>query len=163
MRILKKLMLGLAAVVAVAALLVAIESFGGHPMGLFAGKRPDNLGFANARFAPPSWKPNCVSSTVEKTDKHYIEPITYTGDREAAWKRLTAIVKSQPRASVVKEAPGYLYAEFKSAGMGFIDDVEFALDERAGLIQVRSASRLGVRDFGLNRKRIEAIRAAFAA
>ena len=51
-----------------------------------------------------------------------------------------------------------MYAEFKSAGMGFVDDVEFALDEKSGLIQSRSASRLGIRDLDVNRKRIEAIR-----
>jgi uncharacterized protein (DUF1499 family) len=43
--------------------------------------------------------------------------------------------------------------------MGYVDDVEFALDEKSGTIQVRSASRLGIRDFDVNRKRVEAIRA----
>ena len=60
---------------------------------------------------------------------------------------------------MIQDSPVYLYAEFKSAGLGFVDDVEFALDEKAGVIHVRSASRLGVRDFDVNRKRIEAIRA----
>jgi uncharacterized protein (DUF1499 family) len=163
MKIIKKVLFGIVALVAVATLLAGIESFGGQPMGLFAGKRPDNLGFANAKFAPPSWKPNCVSSTVEKSDKHYIAPFIYTGDKGAAWKKLVGVVKSQARINVVKESSGYLYVEFKSAGLGFVDDVEFALDDRAGLIQVRSASRLGVRDFDVNRKRIEAVRAAFGA
>ena len=77
-------------------------------------------------------------------------------------KKLAAIVKASPRVTVVTEHASYLYAEFKSAGMGFVDDVEFALDEKAGVIQVRSASRLGVRDFGVNRTRIESIREQFA-
>ena len=129
-------------------------------MGLFSGSRPTNLGFNVGKFAPPSWKPNCVSSTVEKSDeKHYIAPLAYTGDGASAWKKLTGIVKNSPRASIVNENANYLYAEFKSAGMGYVDDVEFALDEKTGVIQVRSASRLGVRDLGVNRKRVETIRA----
>ena len=131
-------------------------------MGLFSGSRPTNLGFNAGKFAPPGWKPNCVSSTVDKSDdKHFIPPIIYNGARADAWKKLVAIVKSSQRVTVVKENAEYLYAEFKSAGMGYVDDVEFALDEKAGVIQVRSASRLGVRDLGVNRKRVEAIRALF--
>ena len=42
--------------------------------------------------------------------------------------------------------------------MRFVDDVELYYDEKAGLIHVRSASRLGRRDFGVNRKRVEALR-----
>lgn len=129
-------------------------------MGLFSGSRPANLGFNAGKFAPPGWKPNCVSSTVEKNDeKHFIEPLRYAGSSTNAWKKLVGIVKSSPRATVVSENANYLYAEFKSAGMGYVDDVEFALDDKAGVIHVRSGSRLGIRDLGVNRKRVEAIRA----
>ena len=128
-------------------------------MGIFSGSRPANLGFNAGKFAPPSWKPNCVSSTVDKSDeKHIIAPITHTGSGSDAWKKLLGIVKSNPRVNVVSETANYLYAEFKSAGMGYVDDVEFALDDKAGVIQVRSASRLGIRDLGVNRARVEAIR-----
>ena len=159
-----RLLLTLLAIIAFIAALTGIEYFGGQPMGLFAGARPAGLGFnVNAgKFAPPSWKPNCVSSTVDKGDeKHYIAPIAYSADSAEAWKKLVAIVKGTARVNVVAESANYMYAEFKSAGMGFVDDVEFALDEKAGVIQVRSASRLGVRDLGANRARIEAIRAQF--
>ncbi len=129
-------------------------------MGLFSGSRPANLGFTAGKFAPPSWKPNCVSSTVDKSDeKHFIAPLLYAGSGTDAWKKLVGIVKSSPRATVVSENANYLYAEFKSAGMSYVDDVEFALDEKAGEIHVRSGSRLGIRDFDVNRKRVEAIRA----
>ena len=83
---------------------------------------------------------------------------TLTGSGPEAWKKLLGIVKNNPRVNVVSENANYLYAEFKSAGMGYVDDVEFALDDKAGLIQVRSASRLGIRDLGVNRARVEAIR-----
>ena len=73
------------------------------------------------------------------------------------------VVKAQPRATPVAEKPNYLYAEFATPRLGFVDDVEFALDAKAQVIHVRSESRLGIRDFGVNRKRIEAIRNGFAA
>ncbi len=159
--ILKRIFLALLALIALAAALAGIEYFGGQPMGLFSGSRPANLGFNAGKFSPPSWKPNSVSSTVEKTDKHYIEPLAFSGAPADAWKKLQGIVKASPRANVVTESTGYLYAEFKSASMGFVDDAEFALDEKAGVIHVRSGARLGIRDFDVNRKRIEAIRSQF--
>lgn len=144
-----------------ATLLTGIEYLGGQPMGLFSGTRPSNLGYASGKFALPSWKPNSVNSTVEKSDAHYIEPIATTGAPAESWKKLVGIVKASPRTRIIADQPGYIHAEFKSAGLGFIDDVECALDERSNAIQVRSASRLGIRDLGVNRARIESIRAQF--
>ncbi len=158
--LLKQIAYALLALIALAGLVIAIEYFGGQPMGLFSGSRPTNLGINAGKFAPPSWKPNCVSSTVDKSDeKHFIAPISYSGSGADAWKKLVAIIKASARTTVITESASYLYAEFKSAGMGYVDDAEFALDEKAGVVQVRSASRLGVRDFDVNRKRVEAIRA----
>lgn len=133
-------------------------------MGLLSGKRPQGLGFHDGNFKPCSWKPNCVNSTAAADDgKHHIAPFAIQGSADAAWKNLMAAVKSRDRAAVVKEDAGYLCAEFRSRGLGYVDDVEFALDTKAGVIHVRSASRLGVRDFGVNRARIESLRAALAA
>ncbi len=153
-----RLLLTLLAIIGFIAALTGIEYFGGQPMGLFSGSRPANLGYSAGKFAPPAWKPNSVSSTVEKSDAHFIEPLKFSGASAEAWKKLQGIVKGSPRVSIVTDQPGYFYAEFKSAGMGFVDDVEFALDEAANAIQVRSASRLGIRDLGVNRARIELIR-----
>ena len=160
--IFKRIAIALLALLAFAGAVVGIEYFGGHPMGLFSGSRPSNLGFNAGKFAPPSWKPNCVSSTADKSDEtHFIAPLVYVGNSTDAWEKLTGIVKKSPRATVVNENAVYLYTEYKSAGMGYVDDVEFALDEKAGVIHVRSASRLGIRDMDVNRKRIESIRAQF--
>ena len=160
MKILKTALLLLLSIVLLMSAVVAIEYFGDQPMGLFAGSRPSGLGFKVGQFKPPSYKPNTVSSTVAKDDSHYIAPIAITGDPAATWKKLTAVVRAHERTTIVTERADYLYAEFKSAGMGFVDDVEFALDSTANVIHVRSGSRLGVRDFDVNRKRIEGIRAA---
>ncbi len=134
-------------------------------MGLFSGKRPQGLGFSAGKFKPCSWKPNCVSSTTDpQADRrHYVEPLNFTGDAVKAWARLNGVIKAAPRASVVREDAGYMQLEFRSSLMGFTDDVECALDAQNSKIHVRSASRLGVRDFGVNRARIESIRARFAA
>ncbi len=131
-------------------------------MGLFSGSRPEGLGYVNGQFKPPSWKPNCVSSTIEKADRHYIEPLAFSGDAGKAWAKLMTTLKAQTRAAVITEKADYAYAEFTSAGMGFVDDVEFALDAKNSVIQVRSSSRLGISDRGVNRARIERIRKDFS-
>ena len=68
-----------------------------------------------------------------------------------------------PRATVIRTEGAYLYAEFRTRLMRYVDDVELYYDERAGLVHVRSASRLGRRDFGVNRRRVEELRALVAA
>jgi uncharacterized protein (DUF1499 family) len=148
------------AVVALVALTIAI----GAPMGLFSGTRPANLGVHDGRLAPPKRTPNNVNSQTDKNADaaHYIEPLRYAGDAGRAWAALRRIVDGMRSAKVVKSESNYLYAEFSSKLMGFVDDTEFYLDEKAGVIQVRSASRLGRRDFGVNRGRVEYIRAKLA-
>jgi len=130
-------------------------------MGLFSGTRPDNLGVHNGRLAPPKRTPNNVNSQVDRNadPQHFIEPLRYAGDAHKAWETLHGVVNGMRRVKVVQSGPDYLYAEFTSKLMGFVDDVEFYLDEKAGVIQVRSASRLGRGDHGVNRGRIEYIRA----
>jgi uncharacterized protein (DUF1499 family) len=133
-------------------------------MGLFSGTRPDNLGVHDARLAPPKRTPNNVNSQIDNNADaaHYIEPLRYSGDAKRAWAALRQVIDGMQRVKVVKAEPNYLYAEFTSKLMGYVDDTEFYLDEKAGVIQVRSASRLGSSDFGVNRERIESIRAKLA-
>ena len=130
-----------------------------NPM-IFAGKRPSNLGVKNGKLAPCPSSPNCVSS--QSTDAlHQIAPLTFTSTPEQALAKLKSIIQSLPRTQIITETEDYLYAEFKSALLGFVDDVEFYLDQNANIIHVRSASRLGQSDLGVNRQRIETIRAKF--
>jgi uncharacterized protein (DUF1499 family) len=124
---------------------------------VFAGKRPNNLGVSNGKLAPCPNSPNCVSS--QSTDTlHAIAPLTYNSSPEKAIANLKQVIESLPRTTIISETEDYLYVEFKSALMGFVDDVEFSLDRNANVIHVRSASRLGQSDLGVNRKRIETIR-----
>jgi uncharacterized protein (DUF1499 family) len=125
------------------------------------GRRPTNLGVAHGRFsAPPTGKPNWVSSQVDGADPHYIAPLRFEGDAKAAMQRLTDVIAKMPRVEIKEARDDYLGAEFSTPLMGFVDDVEFYTD--GTVIHARSASRLGARDFGVNRRRIEAIREAFA-
>ncbi|MBW4642195.1 MAG: DUF1499 domain-containing protein [Goleter apudmare HA4340-LM2] len=127
---------------------------------VFAGKRPHNLGVSDGKLAPCPNSPNCVSS--QSTDAvHQIAPLTYTSNPENAIASIKGIIQSLPRTKIITESSEYLYAEFKSALLGFVDDVEFYLDRNKNVIQVRSASRLGQSDLGVNRQHIEQIRAKF--
>src|SRR5258705_1689978 len=129
---------------------------------LFAGTAPSNLGVQAGRLAPCPESPNCVSSQA-KDATHLIAPIAYEGDATAAMTRLAQVIARQPGAQLVTQRSDYLYATFQTPLMGFVDDVEFMADPVRHAIDVRSASRLGYGDFGVNRKRIETLRAAFAA
>lgn len=128
----------------------------------FSGKRPTNLGIENGQFASCPSTPNCVSSQ-SSDPTHYIEPLTYHSSPEAALGHLQAVIQELPRTRIITATDDYLYAEFTSAIMGFVDDVEFSLDRATNTIQVRSASRLGESDLGVNRQRIETIRTQLTA
>jgi uncharacterized protein (DUF1499 family) len=125
---------------------------------VFTGKKPSNLGVRDGKLAPCPSTPNCVCSQSEDAG-HKIEPLTYKSTPQVAFTQLKQAIESQPRTKIITQSPNYLYAEFTSAIMKFVDDVEFYLDEDAKVIHVRSASRLGQSDLGVNRKRIETIRA----
>ena len=123
---------------------------------VFSWKRPDNLGVRNGRLAPCKRSPNCVSSQADASDReHYIAPIR--GSIAAA----RSVIESLPRTRIIRAEKGYLYAEFRTRLMRYVDDVEFYFDGQ--VLQVRSCSRLGRRDFGVNRGRVEALRALIEA
>jgi uncharacterized protein (DUF1499 family) len=122
-------------------------------------RRPVNLGVTNGRLLPCPSSPNCVCS--QDTDAgHQIEPLRYTSDNPIA--KLSTAVRSQSGGKVISSTDDYLYAEFTSLIFRFVDDVEFQVDPQAKVIHCRSASRAGHSDLGVNRKRIETIRKAFA-
>lgn len=130
-------------------------------MGILSGKRPGDLGVRGGNLKAPPSSPNAVSSQATGGN-HQIAPLAYKGAREQAMKALKAIVEGTPNVTIVETRPDYLYAEYTSALLGFVDDVEFYFPPGGNIIHVRSASRLGYSDLGVNRKRIEAIRARLA-
>jgi uncharacterized protein (DUF1499 family) len=131
---------------------------------MFSWKRPDYLGVTAGRLAPCKPAPNCVSSQADPADaEHYIAPILFKGTAAQAMAAARRAIESMARTTVVHEEPGYTYAEFRSKLLGYVDDLELLYDDKAGVFHVRSASRLGRRDFGVNRKRIEGIRRLLTA
>jgi uncharacterized protein (DUF1499 family) len=130
-------------------------------MGILSGKRPVDLGVRNGNLKVPPSSPNAVNSQAT-SGYHQIAPLAYKSSQEQAMKALKAIIESTANTRIVETKPDYLYAEYASALLGFVDDVELYFPPNAKIIHLRSASRLGYSDLGVNRKRIEAIRARLA-
>ncbi len=129
-------------------------------IGCSGGRPPSGLGVTTGRLAPCPDSPNCVSSEAAKSEQR-VAPLRYDGDAARARARLLEVLNGMERARVVQSAADYLHAEFRSAVFGFVDDVEFYFSP-PGTIQVRSAARTGYYDFGVNRERVETLRARFA-
>ena len=113
-----------------------------------------------ARMSECPDSPNCVSSQ-SKDGSHFIEPLVFKGDPEKALVKLEKVILSMKRSEIAIKEPGYIRAVFTSAVFRFKDDVECMIDEAKGVINIRSASRLGYSDFGVNRARVEEIRKLF--
>ena len=146
--------------------LAAVALIAAGQAGLLKGTPPDNLGLRDGRLKPPSKTPNSVSSQADLWPDHpqreqaRIAPLQAGPDAATAMARIRARVAAAPGALIVTERPDYLYATFTTPLLRFTDDVEFWFDGQA--VQVRSASRIGHGDRGLNRSRIEALRAQLA-
>jgi len=148
---------------AVVAVLVAAR------FGAFSGRAPANLGVREGKLKPPARTPNSVSSQADlwpdapQKEYAHVAPIAVQGDGKATIARIAQVVEGLPGARIVERRDDYLYVQFTTAVMRFVDDAEFWFDPAANVIQVRSASRLGRKDLGVNRARIEGIRARLGA
>lgn len=126
----------------------------------FCSRRPANLGAADGWLADCPDTPNCVCSQATRAGQR-IAPIEFTGTADESWQRLLKVVVALPNSKVVREDDGYLHVECTSRTFRFVDDLEFLLDAERRVIHCRSASRVGYSDWGVNRRRLEAIRQAF--
>ena len=109
------------------------------------------------KLPPCRDSPNCVSSQAED-EKHFIEPFKISGSPEIAWNALKKAIDNHSRMVITHETADTLHAEATSLVFGFVDDINAILDADTNLIHIRSASRTGHSDFGVNRKRIDALR-----
>lgn len=152
--------------------LVALVVIAGQA-GLLGGQRPE-LGVVDGRLQPPSPTPNSVSSQTHLHPGHpqaayaAVEPLPLKAAGAAESLRvLVGVLQAMPGVTVVEESDHYVRAQAQTRWLGFVDDLEFLIDPRPDVqtarIEVRSASRLGRKDFGVNRARLEAIRAAYLA
>lgn len=126
-----------------------------------SSKSPSLLGVDNGKLAQCPQSPNCVSSQASD-ERHAIKPISAHGLPDVVMVDLAGTIESMHGSKVVTLKENYLHAEFTSRIMRFVDDLECYYDEENGLIQIRSASRIGYSDFNANRKRVEELRALFA-
>jgi len=161
MSILKWLLIFLAVVV--------VGAIGAGQVGLFRSSAPTDLGVREGKLKPPSVTDNSVSSQAvlyPDNPQHQaaqIAPLPLRGDGQMTIAKIRGVVEAMAGAKVVKSDADYLYAQYTTALMKFVDDVEFWYDPAAQAIQVRSASRVGKGDMGVNRKRVEAVRTALTA
>lgn len=149
--------------------LLALAALAAGQLGALAGTPPADLGVHGGRLKAPSATANSVSSQAALHAGHpmaaaaMIDPLPMRGSPAEAMARLRGLALAMPGASLVTQRDDYLRLEFRSRWLGFVDDAEFWADPAAGVIQVRSASRIGRKDLGVNRARIEALRARLAA
>ncbi len=115
------------------------------------------LGLVDSKLAPCPSSPNCVSSETSNPEQR-VKPFVLTIPPEKAWDLLIDQVSRLPRTTIVTREPRYLHVECRSQLFGFIDDLEFNLRPEQQIVAVRSASRSGYFDFGVNRSRIENLR-----
>jgi uncharacterized protein (DUF1499 family) len=127
-------------------------------VGGCSGMKSDGTALASEPLAGCPDRPNCVSSQSQDPE-HAISPMHLKGeDRTVGWNAVRGVVGSLSRCTLVKATDDYLHAECRSRLFGFVDDLEFQLDPVTGVIAVRSAARVGYSDFGVNRRRVEALR-----
>ena len=102
--------------------------------------------------------PNCVSTQAQDAG-HAIAPFRYRKSRAEGKEALKEVIRSLPRTKLVEEDETYLHYEVTSLLFRFVDDVEFLFDDDTKTIHFRSASRTGYGDLGVNRARMEQVRA----
>ena len=119
---------------------------------------PPELGVKEGRLTLCPDKPNCVVS-YNNSEDHYIDPIKFMEDKETAYQKLSTILEKEKNSKIITKNENYIRAEFTSAIFGFVDDLEFLFpNDEEKTIHVRSSSRIGHSDLGVNRKRVEMIR-----
>ena len=133
-------------------------------LGWLAGRAPGDLGVRDGRLKAPSPTPNSVSSQADLWPGHPQQAYARIAPLAAPLARVQQAAAQLPGARVVAHRADYVHIEYTTRWLRFVDDAEFWADPaQPGVVQLRSASRLGRKDFGVNRARIEALRARLAA
>jgi uncharacterized protein (DUF1499 family) len=154
--------------IAIAIIGIALALVIAGQLGLLRGSVPQDLGVKDGKLKPPARTPNSVSSQADLYSANpqaayaRIDALHYDGDGRAAFAKLAKLLAAQDRTVIVRQADDYLYAQCTTALLRFTDDVEFWLNPDKQQIEVRSASRVGRKDFNVNRERVEALRTQLA-
>lgn len=130
--------------------------------GSLLSREPGPVGVVGGRLLDCPESPNCVNSQAQASDdEHAIAPLAFEGDPDEAFARLLALATEDDGAELLAREGDWVHLVYRTRFLRFADDVELLLDREAGVVHVRSASRVGYSDLGANRKRIEALRARF--
>jgi uncharacterized protein (DUF1499 family) len=151
-------------VLAIIAIAVALVIAG--RLGMLRGHAPSDLGVKDGKLKAPSRTENSVTSQADLWPEHpqrayaSIAPFKLSSPDDTTMQRIASALQALPRTIVINQTSDYIYAQSSTALMQYTDDVEFWRDSAAGVVHVRSASRIGRKDFGVNRERVEQIRKA---
>ncbi|UCD32339.1 MAG: DUF1499 domain-containing protein [Desulfobacterales bacterium] len=127
-----------------------------------SGKPPDAIGIRLSGLTGCPKSPNCVSSKA-KGAQHIVEPFLIKGDAKVSWSIVKSVIISMPNCLMVTATTNYIHAECRSRIFRFADDLELFSNSSSGMISIRSASRIGYSDFGVNRRRVEFLRSELRA
>jgi len=108
------------------------------------------------RLSPCPKTPNCVSS--DEPGSHFVEPLRLAARPEVAWREIRDLIKATPQTRIVTETDVFLHVEYRVFLTPFVDDVELELRASENIVAIRSASRAGTFDLGINRRRLEELR-----
>ncbi len=136
-------------------------------LGLFSGSAPADLGVSSGKLKPPSKTENSVSSqarnysNTEYESKYAdMKPLPFRGSLKDSVLKIKSVIQNSSHVNnskLVTEESNYLRYEFQTPLMHYIDDVEFLFSDAEKVIHFRSASRIGRKDLGKNRNRMEKI------
>jgi uncharacterized protein (DUF1499 family) len=141
---------------------VVFVNFTKRESSMWFGGRPSTLGLINGKLGGPKKTPNSVvSEGIDSAHPAFVGPIPFVGNADAALVKLLASLQSMKNVTIVKAEGAYVHAEFRTPTMRYVDDFEARVDASQSVIHVRSAARVGKRDFNVNRNRVEAIRLDF--
>ena len=155
--------------IVIALLALVASALAAGQLGLLHGRAPADLGVKQGKLKGLPSTPNSVSSQADLYPDHpqrkysSIAPLALRGDGPTTVTKLKGVVQGMPGAKLIRSAPDYLYVQYTTPLLKYVDDVEFWFNPATSVVEVRSASRLGESDLGANRKRIEGVRAALAA
>jgi uncharacterized protein (DUF1499 family) len=125
-----------------------------------SGRMPEKLGTRNGKLVPCPDALNCVS-TQSQDPSRAMTPLPFIGTKDQARNRILEMIRGMERSKIIDVTDSYVYAQYRTRFLRFVDDVEFLFDDAAQLVHFRSASRVGYYDFGLNRRRMIEIAKAY--
>lgn len=110
-------------------------------------------GLIEGKLSACPQSPNCICTEYPEDVEHFIKPIEYGSANIKVVRSLIRKSIDATGGSMVREKDNYFAATYRSGTFGFVDDLEVRIDETSKQIHIRSASRIGYSDMGVNKAR----------